>query len=53
MFFMNLGSLRRGVRKLASHWPATVTEVSCPSDVMLGAANVRKIVPSDRTQITH
>ena len=39
-FLVNLGFDRRGVRKSEVHCPATVTEVSWPSLVMLGVMNI-------------
>ena len=37
---MNLGSVKRGSKKVLNQTPAVVTEVSCPSEVMLGVMNI-------------
>lgn len=40
MFFIKFLLVRRGSRKVLSQAPATVTDVSCPSEVMLGVMNI-------------
>ena len=40
VLFINFGLLSRGVRKDLAHFPATVTEVSCPSFAFMESAGM-------------